>query len=156
MKANDRRQGVVTRHTWYGLKASMRVGPWVLHRSGFFGLMIPHPGLANWLLRLTIPEPRRSTLSLAHEFGHFQTLPLMLLYAGGMLAGISLKGHFTRCGLLFSLAGSHAAWEMASELFAITQDKQFYRNCYTGVSIWPRTVFWALCVFLVACGWILS
>jgi hypothetical protein len=77
--------------------------------------MIPHPGLANWILRRGVTESARTALCLHHEFAHFQTLPLMLLFSGGMLTGVSCKSIPSLSGLLFLLIGLQAAWEIMSD-----------------------------------------
>jgi hypothetical protein len=127
-----------------------------MHRSGFFGVMVPHPGLANSLLRRGLSERFRSTLILDHEFGHFQTLPLVLLYAGAMLIGVWPNHVPSLSGLLFLLIGLQAAWEIMSECCAIAQDTEYYRRCYGGVSLWPRAIFWVLSGVLVPLSWILA
>jgi hypothetical protein len=149
MKTSHHQPEVLTRRTWYGLQASIKLGPGLIHRSGFFGVMIPHPGLANWILRRGMIARFQSTLSRVHEFGHFQTLPLMLLYAGGMLTKFSFKSVPSLSDLFFLVIGLQAAWEIMSESFTIAQDREYYRQCYAGVNVGPRTVFWALCGLMV-------
>ena len=155
MEASHCQQGFLRRRTWYGMHAKIKVGPGLIHRSGFFGVMIPHPGLANWILRRGVTERARTTLSLCHEFAHFQTLPLMLFFSGGMLSEVFDKRVPSLSGLLFLMIGLQAAWEIMSEFSTIAQDTKYYRRCYTGVSVWPRVIFWALCVLLVLLNWML-
>jgi hypothetical protein len=155
MKASHRQPEILTRQTWYGLQASIKVGPGLIHRSGFFGVMIPHPGLANWILRKGVIEHFRVSLSLYHEFAHFQALPLMVLYSAVLLIRLSVGHGPSLSGALFLLIGVQAAWEITSEFFIIAQDIEYYRQCYAGVSAGPRTVFWALCGLVVLLSWVL-
>jgi hypothetical protein len=155
MKANHCQPEILTKRTWYGLQASIKVGPGLIHRSGFFGVMIPHPGLANWILRKGMIERLRMSLSLCHEFAHFQTLPLILLYAGVLLTAVTITGVPSLSGLLVLLASLQAVWEAMSEFWTIAQDTEYYRRSYAGVSAWPRVIFWALCGFMAPLGWML-
>ena len=52
------------------------IGPGFMHKSGVGRLIIPHPSVINWLLRLGLLENSRNALRVTHEFGHLQSAPL--------------------------------------------------------------------------------
>jgi hypothetical protein len=45
--------------TWYGVGGTVIIGPGFRHKSGIGNLIIPHPALVNWLLRLGLLEKLR-------------------------------------------------------------------------------------------------
>jgi hypothetical protein len=144
------------RRTWYGLNATITLGPGFLHRVGLGKLVIPHPPVVNWVLRRGLEGNKRNVLSFAHEFGHLQTAPFALLYFGVIL-GLALNtGRRSLVQVFFLLAGAQAVWEIASEFHVIKSDLGFYRNACRTVSMTPRTIFWVLTGALAITGWIMA
>lgn len=141
------------RRLWYGPKVKVTIGPGFLHKSGFGALMIPHPPIANWLLRKGVPDQSSRDLSFAHEFAHFQTAPVLLLYLLAILILVDVRGHMSMGIVLFVLASAQAAWEMASEGLVILQDSATYRISYSALIRLPRGLFWVTGVMLTAAGW---
>jgi hypothetical protein len=142
--------------TWYGLNATVTIGPGFIHKTGWGGLLIPHPPVMNWLLRQGLTEKARKTLSFTHEFGHFQSLPLGLLYMVGMLAGLFAKGYESLPLIILILFSTFTAWEIISEIVTIMSDFQFYRKCYENITIIQRVIFWMFNVTFSIVGWIIA
>lgn len=139
--------------TWFGVTARVTVGPGFIHKTGTGGLLIPHPPLANWLLRKQLPGHLGRRLSFIHEFAHFQTAPLLAAYMLSLVAFVYLK---TRPGVpeIFLLAAcAMATWEIMSEGYTILENAEVYRISYEGVTRIPRILFWLVGVFLAASGW---
>jgi len=138
--------------TWYGLNADITIGPGFIHRTGWRNFHIPHPPMVNWLLRRGLNEEDYYTLSMSHEFAHFQSAPLALPYTVGLVALAAAKGH-SLMPLLIIIISTHAFWELLSEVLTILRDRQFYRRCYVGISSVPRRVFWITTSVLALLGW---
>lgn len=66
--------------SWYGLKAEIDVEEGVWHRVEVGRLPLNHPPLVNLVLRHGLHNKDRQYLSLLHEFGHFQIMPLILIH----------------------------------------------------------------------------
>lgn len=141
------------RRLWYGPKAKVTIGPGFIHKSGFGTLMIPHPPIANWLLRKGVLGQSSRDLSFAHEFAHFQTAPVLLLYLLAILILVDIGGHMSIGAVLFVLASVQAAWEMASEGLVILKDSTTYRMSYNSLNWLPRALFWATGGLLTTAGW---
>jgi len=120
---------------------------------GFF--LIPHPPLANWLLRRGLSEKNRETLTFIHEFMHLQSAPFVLLYAFLMfiLASSMAQTGFTQ--LLLILICSQASWEFGAEILTYLNDKRFYRRCYGKISLLPRIVFWFVAGVTAITAWLI-
>jgi hypothetical protein len=142
------------KRTWYGLMAKVTLGPGFQHRAGFGKMILPHPPLANWLLRSGLPDETHRRLGFAHEFAHFQTAPVVLLYLGGLLTAFVLKDRGGMLSFLLVLAGGHAAWEMLSEGLVFLSAPPNYRHAYEGTTRLPRILFWLAGAALTAMGWI--
>ena len=140
--------------TWFGRDARVTIGPAFLHRSGFGTLLVPHPAVANGILRWGMPRRAARELSFAHEFAHFQAAPLLLVYL--LLMGMTvLNGD--RAGIamwFFLLASAQAAWEMAAEGIVFLQDPARYRMDYSTLPKLPRVLFWSLGCIIMSAGWI--
>ncbi len=143
------------RRTWFGVEATIGIGSGLIHEAGVGGFVIPHPAVVNWLLRQGLPDNARYTLSFTHEFGHLQSVPLALLYTGVLLAVTFTTAHANLLDIVLVLVSTHAAWEIASEIFAISSDPQLYRRCYKGVTLAPRVIFWIFAGVLTTIGWII-
>lgn len=141
--------------TWYGLNASVIIGPGFLHRAGWRGFLIPHPPIVNWLLRWGLRENERHSLSFTHEFGHFQSAPLALPYTAGMLAVPFATGRLSLSVIIMVFISTHAASEIMAEIITVMSDIQFYRKCYEKITIIPRIIFWFLMTALTIAGWII-
>ncbi len=157
--AGSRMQGkkteTIQNRTWYGMNATVIIGPGFIHRAGWGRLLIPHPPVMNWLLRRGLTENVRYALSLTHEFGHLQSVPLAVFYAAVNFAAIIAVGQANLMKIIVVFVSTHAAWEIISELFAITCDARFYHKCYEEVTIIPRTIFWVSTIALTLMGWII-
>ena len=130
------------------------IGPGFLHRTGLGKFLIPHPPLVNWLLRRGLLENSRTTLRVAHEFGHLQSAPLALLYTALNYTAIITANRANLSNLILVFISTHAAWEIMSEILTIMSDAQFYHQCYEKVSIIPRALFWSSAIVLTLLGWI--
>ncbi|MHC4686643.1 MAG: hypothetical protein ACYTEW_20385 [Planctomycetota bacterium] len=151
-----RKTKTIQRRTWFGVEATVGIGSGLIHEAGVGGLVVPHPAVVNWLLRQGLADNARYTLTVTHEFGHLQSAPLALLYTGVLLAVTFATGHANLLKIVLVLVSTHAAWEIASEIFAIFSDLQLYRRCYKGVTIAPRIIFWIFTSVLTTIGWIIA
>ena len=140
--------------TWYGVNASVRIGPGFIHWAGWRNFLIPHPPIVNWLLRRGLNENDYYTLSLSHEFAHFQSAPLALPYTVGLIAFAAVKAS-SLLSIMIIFISTHAVWEILSEIFIIIHNRQFYSRCYIGISSASRCVFWSSMVLLAVLGWII-
>ena len=139
--------------TWYGLTARITIGPGFIHKTGAGGLLIPHPPVANRLLRIGLPDHLHRKLSFAHEFAHFQTAPLLAAYVLALLAFAFIRTP-PGIGKIFLLpACAQAAWEIMSEGCTIVKNAEAYRAAYEGVTKVPRILFWFVGGLLAAGGW---
>jgi hypothetical protein len=148
----DRGAKTVHQRTWYGVNATVSIGPGFIHRAGWRNFLIPHPPLVNWLLRRGLNKNDTYTLSVTHEFAHFQSAPLALPYTVGLIALATGKG-LSFSSLLIIIISTHAVWEFFSEILTIIRNRQFYRQCYKGISSVFRWVFWISMSFLALLGW---
>lgn len=142
--------------TWYGINASVTIGPGFLHRAGWGGFLIPHPPVMNWLLHRYLKGNERHTLSFAHEFGHLQSAPLALLYTAVNLAVPIVTGRASLPVIILILISTHAAWEILSEIITILSGANFYRKCYERITIIPRLIFWIITASLTIAGWVIA
>lgn len=138
--------------TWFGVKADIRIGPGFIHRAGWRNFHIPHPPLVNWLLRRGLNENDYYTLSISHEFAHFQSAPLALPYTVGLMA-LAVGEGLSLLSMVTIIISTHAVWEILSEILTIRHDRQYYLRCYNGISSVPRRVFWISMSFLTLLGW---
>ncbi len=141
--------------TWYGVNATVVLGPGFLHRGGYGKLLIPHPPVINWLLRRGLVPTVRENLSFTHEFGHLQSAPAALIYTAANFAALLAAGKTTVLTVLLLLISTHAAYEIMAEVTTIRHDRQLYRHCYENVSKIPRTIFWFSMILLALMGWII-
>ncbi len=154
-RMQEKKTETIQNRTWYGMNATVIIGPGFIHRAGWGRLLIPHPPVMNWLLRRGLTENARYALSLTHEFGHLQSVPLSVFYAAVNYAAIIAVGQANLMKIIVVFVSTHAAWEIISELFTITRDARFYRKCYEEVTIIPRTIFWFITAALTLIGWII-
>lgn len=140
--------------TWYGLNADITIGPGFIHRIGWRNFYIPHPPIVNWLLRQGLNEEDYYTLSISHEFAHFQSAPLALPYTVGLIALGASEG-LSFLSMLILIISTHTVWELLSEVLTILRNRQFYRRCYFGISSVPRRIFWISTSALSLFGWII-
>lgn len=147
-------RGAKTAHerTWYGVNATVRIGPGFIHRAGWGNFLIPHPPLVNWLLRRELNENDTYTLSVTHEFAHFQSAPLALPYTVGLIALAASEG-LSFFSMVTIIISTHAAWEILSEILTIIHSRQYYLRCYNGISSVSRRVFWISMSVLALLGW---
>ena len=97
--------------------------------------------------------PDAIALSVKHELGHLQTLPLALAYAS-VLAALSGKGS-PWIRIPAALISSQAVWEIMAELFTRASLGQFYQTRYAGIKRLPRILFWLLAGLMASGGVIL-
>jgi len=150
MKAKEAK--TVHLRTWYGVNATVSIGPRFIHRAGWRNFLIPHPPIVNWLLRRGLNENDTYTLSVTHEFSHFQSAPLALPYTVGLIALATGEG-LSLLSMVIIIISAHAAWEFLSEILTILHNRQFYHRCYNGISSESRRVFWISMSFLALLGW---
>jgi len=138
--------------TWYGVDAAITIGPDFIHRAGWRNFLIPHPPLVNWILRQGLNENDYYTLSISHEFAHFQSAPLALSYTVGMIA-LAAGEDLSLLSMAIIIISTHAVWEFLSEILTIIHNRQFYRRCYKGISSVSRWVFWISVSGLAFLSW---
>ncbi|MBC8414710.1 hypothetical protein H8E50_13730 [bacterium] len=143
----------VQKRVWFGMNATMTIGPGFIHKAGFGLISLPHPPVINWLLRQGLNEDDRDILSFTHEFGHLQTMPLALFYTVVMLALASITRHTDGIEIALVLISTHAAWEIMAEIFTISSDIHFYRKCYEEITVIPRVIFWTVTGVLTVAVW---
>ena len=141
--------------TWYGLSGTVIIGAGLMHKSGVENLIIPHPAVVNWLLRLGLLENSAISLRINHEIGHLQSAPLAVLYTAMNYTAIVAASQVNLFNLILVFICTHAAWEIMSEIFTIVIDPQFYHKCYQGVSLVPRAIFWLSTSSLTLLGWMI-
>lgn len=135
-------RGTKRQRVWYGLTATVVIGPGFRHEAGFGRFLIPHPPVANWLLRKGLRQPEARQLAFLHEIGHFQTAPITLLWLAANAVAASASGNLTWVIGAFLLVSNHAAWEMLAEMVVAMRNRPYYRQSYQGNSKVPRLVFW--------------
>jgi ABC-type enterochelin transport system permease subunit len=137
------------------LNGTVIIGAGLMHKSGVGSLLIPHPAVVNWLLRLGLLENSATTLRINHEIGHLQSAPLAVLYTAMNYTAIVAANQVNLFNLILVFICTHAAWEIMSEILTIVIDPQFYHKCYQGVSLVPRVIFWFSTISLTLMGWII-
>lgn len=145
-----------TIRTWYGLNATVIVGPNFLHEAGFGTLLIPHPPLVNWLLRWGMSEHSKHTLTFIHEFGHLQSAPLFLFYALLMFFSAFNHNPVNFMNLIVVIVSAQAGWEISAEIYTFISNNNKYRKCYEGITLIPRIIFWSSTAALTLMGWTLA
>ncbi|MHB8772787.1 MAG: hypothetical protein ACYC7J_17470 [Syntrophales bacterium] len=153
MKTNDSETRY--KRVWFGANARVTIGPGFLHRAGFGDIVIPHPPVANGLLRLGLPRHLSRELSFVHEFAHFQTAPVLFGYIFMIIVLLYVKGRTGMGQILFLLVSVQAVWEIVSESFMVLENSALYRRSYDGVTKLPRILFWATAGMLTAAGWVI-
>ncbi|TFG91100.1 MAG: hypothetical protein E4G71_04320 [Candidatus Atribacteria bacterium] len=146
----------IQKKTWYGLNATVIIGPGFIHTSGWGVFLIPHPPIANWLLRLGLTEKNRETLTIIHEFEHLQSALFVLLYAVLLFVLAFSMTHVGLAEIIFILIGSHAAWEIISEILTYYNDSRLYRRCYEKISLFPRIAFWFIASATAITAWLIG
>lgn len=119
--------------SWYGVTAEIAVenNLWHLVRVG--GVALPHPPLVNLVLRRGLPRQERLYLSFLHEFGHLQTLPVVVLHLLWLLKNGRWRGRgrWKTLAMLAAAAVTHeAVWELASETYVIVKTGPEYGRIY--------------------------
>ena len=140
--------------TWYGVQATVIIGPGFVHKTGLGSFVIPHPPLASRLLRRALESGARQKLTFVHEFGHLQTAPMILMYGDAAMVIYLTNNRANLSGALITLVGAQAAWEIVSELCVVRNDPQFYRESYHEVGLLPRLIFWVLAGAFTLLGWV--
>lgn len=145
-----------TRRTWYGVMATVSIGPGFWHEAGLGSLIIPHPPLVNLLLRQGLSEEARIKLAFAHEFGHLQSAPLYLAYTALLVLWKFVCSSGNLPEIFFLLISAHATWEIGAEILAKAADYQQYREYYESVTLIPRLIFWISTITLTMLGWLVA
>ncbi len=143
----------IQKRTWYGVTATVTIGPGFIHWAGWGNLLIPHPPIANWLLRQKLSDSDRKALSVAHEFQHLQSAPFYFIYTLVMLAFALLEENVKYSDIFIVFISSHAAWEILSETLTFFHNIQLYLKSYTEIPISPRLVFWVVNGIFAVVGW---
>ena len=141
------------RRVWFGMNATVTIGPGFIHKAGFSKILLPHPPVINWLLRQRLTDEARYTLSFTHEFGHLQTAPLAVLYTGVMLALAYVTVHTGLLEIVLVLISTHAAWEIMAEIYTIASNVPLYRKYYEKITLIPRVIFWIITGAFAVTGW---
>ena len=142
------------RRVWFGANARVTIGPGFLHWPGLGGFAIPHPPLANWVLRIGLPVHQRVNMSFAHEFAHFQTAPVLFVYVLVVFVLAYVKGRAGMKEILLLLVTGQAAWELLSEGLLVFENSEAYSASYEGFTRFPRIIFWTTAGMLTVAGWI--
>lgn len=142
--------------TWFGLMARMTIGPGFMHWAAVDGTRIPHPPLANWLLRKRLPQEADRRLSFAHEFAHFQTAPILAVYMMALFTCAYLKNRNDTGEILILLASCQALWELLSEGLVVMEASAQYRASYDGIPHLPRVLFWVIGMLVASAGWLVA
>ena len=145
----------IQKKTWYGLNATVIIGPGFIHTAGWGVFLISHPPVANWLLRFGLKGTDRETLTFIHELEHLQSAPFVLLYAVLLFGLAFTKTHAGLAQIVFILFGSHAAWEIISEILTYYNDSRLYRRCYEKISLFPRIAFWFIAGATAITAWLI-
>ena len=145
---------ILKKRTWYSVTTTVAIGPGFIHRAGWGKLLIPHPPLVNWLLRLKLTDSNRKALSINHEFQHLQSAPIYLIYTLVMLANVFLKRPVNYSDIFIVFVSSHAAWELLSESLTFFSNIPLYSESYSNISVFPRLIFWISCSIVAAIGWL--
>ncbi|MGB5424786.1 MAG: hypothetical protein WBN03_21645 [Desulfobacterales bacterium] len=143
---------ILQRRTWYGITATVNLKSKLMHKAGYGNFLVPHPAAVNWLLRRGLKTENAISLSIHHEFGHLQTVPFVLLYAGILLSMSFGEGALSWFKIFFLAVSTQAVWEILSEFFTLFNDIEGYRTCYDGVKILPRVIFWLSSCLLALAG----
>ncbi|WP_456408821.1 hypothetical protein [Caldithrix abyssi] len=140
--------------TWYGMNAIIEIRSRSFHRAGFGKLLIPHPPAVNWLLRFGLADKPYWQLSIAHEFAHFQTLPILLVYIFICVAWIIKipEINLLKIGVVFF--SIHAMAEILAEAHVRLNMNREYALFYRDISVFPRLIFWSIFTLISAAGWI--
>jgi hypothetical protein len=145
-----------TERTWYGMTATVSLGPGFWHEAGLGSLIVPHPPLINRLLRHGLPEEARTTLAFAHEFGHLQSAPVFIAYTALMVILKLVRDPGNVLGIIFTLISAQAAWEIGAEILSMAANRQQYHEYYAGIILFPRLIFWSSMVALAILGWLVA
>jgi hypothetical protein len=136
--------------TWYGMTGTVTLKSELMHKTGFGIFVVSHPAAVNWLLRKGLPEADGIALSQRHEFGHLQTLPLLLIYVGALVVMSADLSPWMRIPAV--LISSQAAWEMMAEFLTWAGGVRFYRARYAKAGRLPRIIFWLLAGLMTSGG----
>jgi len=139
---------------WFGLTARATIGPGFIHKSGIGQIAIPHPPVANWLLRWGMSDTLSRDLSFDHEFAHLQTMPAFLGYTLGMLGCAIAAGTIRLLLVLYVVTSVQCAWEIVSEALVWLQDPVRYRESCKTLRRLPRILFWIIAGLLAVTGWV--
>jgi hypothetical protein len=142
------------RRTWFFLNAVVEIEPGHFHRAGFGRLLLPHPPVANWLLRRGLPTESYKKLCTEHEMGHLQALPFEVLYSAMFVLVMMYNENDGVIGWLWIVASSFAAWEVFAEAHTIRHVQPSYHQLYRDTSFIPRTIFWSISLSLILSGWV--
>lgn len=116
--------------TWYHLPAKITVTENHIHMVRLPGLILPHPGVVNWIVRSGLPLQTRLELTALHEFGHLQTLPVLFLHLLLLLFWSHQRQSWKRHWMQFwiGLLAHQVVWEIAAEGYLVLTDWRAYRS----------------------------
>lgn len=130
--------------SWYGLEAEIDVDDELWHRVRVDSVPLNHPPLVNLVLRQGLPLIDRHRLSFLHEFGHFQTLPLVIVHSLVLYWASPKPVSFLRkiiWWLTFALT-HQVAWEIASEGYVVAHERGAYIRTYRQKPNLLMPLFW--------------
>ncbi len=148
------KKNVIRWRTWYGLTAVIEIYNRSIHRAGFGKILIPHPPAVNWLLRLGLSNDSYYKLSKIHEFGHFQTLPIIFVYFAAAGWWIITGCQTTLFGIVALVMSILAMAEILAEAYVRFNTGSLYAQHYKGISIFPRLLFWVATIAISVAGWV--
>ena len=106
--------------------------------------------MVNLLVRHGLPLEAERELSVQHEGGHLQVLPLALL-ATVVLVLRAWRTRSIRWRVLPLLwAGHHALWEMLAESYVMWSRRMRYKRLYAGRLHGGLLLFWLVTTGLLA------
>ena len=143
---------LVQKKTWFGITAVIEIHSRSFHRAGIGKALIPHPPVVNRLLRLGLPDASYYKLSVIHEFGHFQTLPVVAVCITAAAWWISVANKASFVGIAAVLLSILATAEILAEGYVRFHTGTLYLQYYSGVSIVPRVIFWVISIAITVSG----
>ncbi len=153
LTAGTERQAHIAR-SWYGLRAEIEVENEHWHLVRACGVTLNHPPIVNLILRRGLPREDRNRLSLLHEFGHLQMLPIALAHAlllvlAGRWWGRGTKGTLAVLGS--AVIAHETVWELASEVYVAASAGSEYGRIYRAhPNRVGQALFWAGTTLLAA------
>ncbi len=138
-------------NTWYGLPTTITVSTTNFHRVRADGVVLPHPGVVNAVVRAGLPWPVKLELTARHELGHLQTLLVPLLHLMLMWALRPREAGRGRARWLrwaWGLLAHQAIWEVATEGYVLATDRRAWQHPRPRWAQGLYVVFWTAMTLL--------